>query len=190
MGNFQGGGNRGGGYKGGRDGGRPNFRKKSWSDRGGDRGDVEMHKAVCDQCSKTCEVPFRPSGDKPIYCTDCFSNKKGSDRGARPNFNDRGPRRDFNDRPALRPEFSHTPVATPAHNDSIKQFAEVNAKLDRLINSIEKLVQAKNQTVAVPTLQKIEANKAVVAPIVKKVVALKAVVKKVIVKKKVVTKKK
>ncbi|KKP65529.1 MAG: hypothetical protein UR64_C0026G0013, partial [Candidatus Nomurabacteria bacterium GW2011_GWE1_35_16] len=37
--------------------------------RGGDR--PEMFDAVCDQCGKDCRVPFRPSGDKPIYCSDC-----------------------------------------------------------------------------------------------------------------------
>ena len=33
----------------------------------------EMHKAVCDDCKKECEVPFKPSGGRPIYCKDCFS---------------------------------------------------------------------------------------------------------------------
>lgn len=37
-----------------------------------------MHAAVCDECGADCEVPFRPSGDKPIYCSDCFSQKRGS----------------------------------------------------------------------------------------------------------------
>ena len=55
MGNFQGGGNRGGGFRGGNGGGgRPNF----GGNRGGDRGPVSMHKAVCDECHKSCEVPF------------------------------------------------------------------------------------------------------------------------------------
>ncbi|MBP6976339.1 hypothetical protein KBB42_01980 [Candidatus Dojkabacteria bacterium] len=26
-----------------------------------------MYPAVCDKCSKDCQVPFRLSGDKPIY---------------------------------------------------------------------------------------------------------------------------
>ncbi len=26
-----------------------------------------MHSAVCDDCGKRCEVPFRPTGDKPIF---------------------------------------------------------------------------------------------------------------------------
>jgi len=40
----------------------------------------EMHKAVCSDCKKECEVPFKPSGDRPIYCKECFSKRKGTGR--------------------------------------------------------------------------------------------------------------
>ncbi len=33
----------------------------------------EMHPAVCAQCGNDTMVPFRPRGDKPVYCSDCFS---------------------------------------------------------------------------------------------------------------------
>ena len=33
----------------------------------------EMHDAVCAACGVTTQVPFRPSGDRPVYCRDCFS---------------------------------------------------------------------------------------------------------------------
>lgn len=35
----------------------------------------EMFDAVCDACGKDCKVPFKPSSDKPIYCSDCFEKK-------------------------------------------------------------------------------------------------------------------
>ncbi|MCG2692188.1 hypothetical protein L6272_05165, partial [Microgenomates group bacterium] len=38
-----------------------------------------MHQAVCDKCGASCEVPFRPSGDKPIFCNNCFDRKGGRD---------------------------------------------------------------------------------------------------------------
>ena len=38
----------------------------------------EMHKATCAECKKECEVPFKPSGDRPVYCRDCFSKRKDS----------------------------------------------------------------------------------------------------------------
>ena len=46
--------------------------------RGG-RGDgrpMEFHKAICAECKKECEVPFKPSGDRPVYCKDCFSKRR------------------------------------------------------------------------------------------------------------------
>ena len=37
-----------------------------------DRFNREMHKAKCADCGKECEVPFKPSGDRPVYCRDCY----------------------------------------------------------------------------------------------------------------------
>ena len=35
-----------------------------------------LHKAICADCKKECEVPFRPTGDRPVYCKECFSKRK------------------------------------------------------------------------------------------------------------------
>ena len=32
--------------------------------------------AVCADCKKECTIPFKPSGDRPVYCKDCFSRRK------------------------------------------------------------------------------------------------------------------
>ena len=37
-----------------------------------DRGPREMHDAVCARCGKDTQVPFRPTGARPVYCSDCF----------------------------------------------------------------------------------------------------------------------
>lgn len=34
-------------------------------------------KVICSDCNKECEVPFKPSGDRPVYCKECFSKRKG-----------------------------------------------------------------------------------------------------------------
>jgi CxxC-x17-CxxC domain-containing protein len=34
------------------------------------------HKTVCAECNKECEVPFRPTGERPVYCRECFSKRK------------------------------------------------------------------------------------------------------------------
>ena len=55
------------------------------SDRNSGRGRRDsdrqsMHKVVCDKCGKDCEVPFKPTSNKPIYCSDCF--RKEDNRGS------------------------------------------------------------------------------------------------------------
>ena len=36
----------------------------------------EMHDATCASCGVETQVPFRPSGDRPVYCRDCFSQNR------------------------------------------------------------------------------------------------------------------
>ena len=71
---------------GGRFGGRPQGRSGFGGGFGGsrdrdsrrsERGPVEMHDATCDKCGNQCQVPFRPSGEKPDYCNDCFKKSDG-----------------------------------------------------------------------------------------------------------------
>ena len=40
----------------------------------------EMHKVTGSECKKECEVPFKPSGDRPVYCKECFSKRKDAGR--------------------------------------------------------------------------------------------------------------
>jgi len=43
--------------------------------------DFEFTKVTCSGCGSDCEVPFKPTSNKPVFCSDCFSKKeKGSDR--------------------------------------------------------------------------------------------------------------
>ncbi len=39
-------------------------------------GPREMHKAVCSECKQECEVPFKPTEGKPVYCKECFQKHK------------------------------------------------------------------------------------------------------------------
>ena len=195
MGNFQGGGNRGGGggFRGGNGGGKPSFQKKSWgNDRGGDR-QMSMHSATCSECGKGCEVPFRPTGEKPVYCSNCFSTKReGGDSSPRKEFSDRGTKREFNnDRPAPRTDFTR-PVSMPSNDDTKKQLSEISMKLDRLINAMTRLTEVQSQahTAKAPVVKapvapvKVEAKKAPVKVVAKKTAPAKSTGKKVVAKKK------
>lgn len=35
-------------------------------------GPREMTKTVCSDCGKECEVPFKPTEGRPVYCRDCL----------------------------------------------------------------------------------------------------------------------
>ena len=58
------------------------YGSSSYGSSGGGYGGSrrEMHDAVCAQCGKNTQVPFRPSGDRPVYCSDCFSKQPASSR--------------------------------------------------------------------------------------------------------------
>lgn len=66
---------RGGSPRRGSKGG--DFRESSRGRRESKR-EFEMTKTTCSACKKECEVPFKPTSNKPIYCDKCFAKK---DRG-------------------------------------------------------------------------------------------------------------
>ncbi len=87
----------------------------------GRRGPVTMHQAICNQCGKPCEVPFRPTGDRPVYCNVCFGGKKET------RFQDK---KIFNDKTV---------------NQYKEQFDMLNTKLDMIIKALTPVVPAKEK---------------------------------------------
>lgn len=65
-----GGGGGGGGSRGGFGGGGGGSRG------GGGGGPREMFSAICGECGKPTQVPFKPRGDRPVYCSDCFAKRR------------------------------------------------------------------------------------------------------------------
>lgn len=47
---------------------------------GGPRRETEMTNVICSSCGKDCQVPFRPTSNKPIFCDDCFSKNSGKEK--------------------------------------------------------------------------------------------------------------
>jgi CxxC-x17-CxxC domain-containing protein len=43
-------------------------------------GPREMHKATCSKCKKECEVPFKPTEGKPVYCKECYATMPKPER--------------------------------------------------------------------------------------------------------------
>jgi CxxC-x17-CxxC domain-containing protein len=48
------------------------------SDAGGygERPQREMFDAECAECGGTARVPFRPTGARPVYCSNCFQTRR------------------------------------------------------------------------------------------------------------------
>lgn len=65
------------------------FRRHEKRDQGNSYRERRFTQAVCADCHKECEVPFKPSGDRPVYCKDCFSRRKQA--GSFKREYDRGP---------------------------------------------------------------------------------------------------
>lgn len=138
---------------------------------GRDQGGPSLHDAVCAECGKDCQVPFRPSGDKPVYCSDCFEKKGGGD-GRRS-----GGRRDFSRRGAA-DRGSRSSQGNPDQR-SLSQLVggieTLNTKLDTIIGLLspagekkQEPVESKPKTATKPTAKKTVKVTEVPTPVKKK----------------------
>jgi CxxC-x17-CxxC domain-containing protein len=84
---------------------------RSYNDRNSRRS-PQMHEVVCDKCGKDCSVPFKPTGNKPVLCSDCFKNNDNS------NDNFKSP---------------------SSSGISIEQFNQLDKKLDRILKVLQDL---------------------------------------------------
>jgi len=92
--------------------------KGRFRDRGESFGrrKLEMYEITCDKCGKQCEVPFKPTGDKPVYCRDCFNKEdSGSAR------------------------FSSRNKTSGQAGMSSEQFNTLNKKLDKILGILESI---------------------------------------------------
>lgn len=126
-----------------------NFAKRPFSKPGfnkggrdfGPRGDKQMFRTNCANCTKTCEVPFKPNGTKPVYCNDCFGK---SDY----------PEKTFTKKDYGSSERTSAPRSAQSLPDAridvlIRQMDAMQTKMDSLISAIESMNRP-TQPVAVP----------------------------------------
>ena len=43
---------------------------------GTDQQGRQLYSVKCSKCGKQTEVPFKPSGDRPVYCRDCYMKQR------------------------------------------------------------------------------------------------------------------
>lgn len=145
-----------------------------------DSGRPEMHKAICAKCGAECEVPFRPTAGKPVYCNNCFG-KQDRENSNRPQERNR-PRSGFGDKRRYeavcarcgkkcevpfqptpgKPVYCEQCFKKEKHggdkgpDQSKQQFEILNAKLDKILNALNSGVsqkaakEAKTEKVKIP----------------------------------------
>ena len=168
-----------------RDGGKPAFGKSFGDKRSGgfnpkDRAPREnkSYPAVCSDCGKACDVPFRPDGVKPVLCRDCYSKKAPATNMS-----------NGRDRFTSNEQRGHTaaPVAAIAEINLItKQLAALEEKVNQILDLIkasEKIATTIPEFAEEVKPKKVAAKKAVAKVAIKKVAAKKAPAKKAAVKK-------
>ena len=100
-----------------------------------------MFQATCSNCGNSCEVPFRPNGEKPVFCSPCFDKTSG--REAQPRQQSYGqqsygaPRQEY----ARPQERSFAAPAASAVRDTridnlVTQMDKLHAKIDKLLLSL------------------------------------------------------
>ena len=77
--------------------------------------------AVCPECGKNCRVPFKPNGDKPVFCDSCF--------------NQRGGGRELGRVAGATGSLMRSPENFSA-NDIKTQLAMLNIKLDKVLKTL------------------------------------------------------
>ena len=56
----------------------------------GNRGAREMFSVTCSSCGQEAQVPFQPTGAKPVYCASCYEQRRDSDRSSGNRYGGRG----------------------------------------------------------------------------------------------------
>jgi CxxC-x17-CxxC domain-containing protein len=135
MGNF----NRDSSSRGGHRGG---FGRSSYSRDRNDygRNKKQMFNAVCSNCGKNCEVPFKPTGEKPVYCSDCFEKMGGK---------------------SSRNTFDRTAGKDRSYSDDKYkiQFESLNTKLDKIIELLQPKNIVEDLPLPVPAVKVIKTKK-------------------------------
>lgn len=85
-----------------------------WRGAWRDSWSKQMFSAICDDCGEECEVPFKPSLNKPIFCNSCFSEDM--------------------------PRKESRPSSKPSMGSNDGQLDKLGSKLDKIIKLLEQMI--------------------------------------------------
>ena len=103
---------------------KPAFNRR---DSGSRDSGLKLYPTTCDKCGKDCEVPFQPSGDKPVYCRSCFKQNSPDERSGSFDRN----------RPPQRERFNDRFEPKKASNVSSEDLDKINRKLDKIMRALK-----------------------------------------------------
>lgn len=161
-----------------------------------EKKDITLYAAICTTCGKSCEVPFRPDGKKPVLCRDCFAAKNESPTNSAGTNRDRFTQNELVGRKYEQSPVIARPEVSPDYKQLLKQVASLEEKITQiltLITSGEKTAvsnvvkEAVNTEAVSDTPAKVRKPKKV-TPAIVKAAAKKKVAKKAAVAKKVAKK--
>ena len=142
---------------------------KSYDQMG--RGDRTLYKATCSGCGSSCELPFKPTGERPVFCNACFG-KQQSSGGRMDRFGgerSERPRNDFFEKNRERPRDNFFEKSGNNNNGEImEQLRTLNVKLDKLVSLLTPQV----------VVEKVSTPQVKAKPIVKEEVEVKEKPKK------------
>jgi CxxC-x17-CxxC domain-containing protein len=107
------------------------------------RDNSMMHSAVCFECGKDCQVPFKPSGSKPVFCSICFGSKQDSERRSDDKFARNS---------SFKPRFDND-QKKPVNN---LKMDEIISRLDKIIKLLSPVLELKKDEAQVTKVDKIK----------------------------------
>ena len=107
---------------------RKNFGKRVGRDSERSSERSSMHRTTCDHCGKDCEVPFKPTSGKPIYCSSCFDKNQNRDQKK---FGYERADKKFGVGDSRRKDYNSEKVGNSDHLK--KEIAQLNEKLDKIL---------------------------------------------------------
>ena len=91
----------------------------------------ELFEVTCDKCGVKCDIPFKPTTNKPVYCRACFRKNEGLEPRSSPDrFDSRGKDR-FESKPRFNEDFRAEKESKPSGLDNI------NRKLDKIMKALK-----------------------------------------------------
>lgn len=170
---------------------------KRFGDRDGG-GKAFLYDATCAKCGKACQVPFKPAGGRPVFCSNCFDKPVNGNQPrpltnnfARPRFDDKQmheatcakcgnkcqvPFRPVDGKPVFCSNCFEKKSSAGGNSDQFKgQFAALNAKLDAILRALNSAPTAPQAAKAVKEVKEPKKTK---TPSAKTKTAKKAATKK------------